>query len=141
MQLSAQMFQADLHVLLGWVSIVVGLALAVQTLAGARRPKSGVAHILRAYRPAEWSARQSAHERIRPMDPASQVQRLKAIAEDALTQTEAIVNLQARAAQELEAVDDALVRLLADHAPAAVPPTQPREIAPAPVPIAEPLAA
>jgi hypothetical protein len=140
MQLSAQILQAGWQDLLGWASIAAGLALALQTLAGARRPKPSVAHILRAYRPAEWSARLSAHERVRPMDPASQVQRLTAIAEQGFTQVEVIAELHARAAQELEAVDEALVRLLADYAPGTMLPAPPRD-APAPVPIAEPLAA
>jgi hypothetical protein len=141
MQLSAQILQAGWRDLLGWASIVAGLAVAVQTLAGARRPRPGIARILRAYRPAEWSARLSAHERVRPMDPADQLQRLTAIAEKAFTQVEAAADLHARAAQELEAVDDALVRLLADHAAGAMVPARQREVAPAPAPIAEPLAA
>ncbi len=140
MQLSAQILQAGWHDLLGWALIVVGIALAVQTL-GFGRPRSRVAHILRAYRPEEWLARQSAHERVPPMDPASQLQRLTAIAEKAFAQTQAIADQHARAAQELEAVDDALVRLLADHAPRTTLPASQHEVAPAPAPIAEPLAA
>jgi hypothetical protein len=140
MQLSAQILQAGWHDLLGWALIVAGIALAVQTL-GFGRPRAGVAHILRAYRPAEWSARQSAHERVPPMDPASQLQRLTAIAERAFAQTHAIADLHARAAQELEAADDALVRLLADYAPGTMLPASQHEVAPAPTPIAEPLAA
>jgi hypothetical protein len=140
MQLSAQILQAGWHDLLGWALIVVGIALAVQTL-GFGRPRSRVAHILRAYRPEEWLARQSAHERVPPMDPASQLQRLTAIAEKAFAQTQAIADQHARAAQELEAVDEALVRLLADYAPRTTLPASQHEVAPAPTPIAQPLAA
>ena len=140
MQLSAQILQADWHVLLGWASIAAGLALAVQALLFGR-PRPGAAHILRAYRPAEWSARQSAHERVRPMDPATQVQRLTAIAERRLIQIGAVADLHARAAAELEAVDDALVRLLADFTPDAMQSVRQREVEPAPAPLAEPLAA
>jgi hypothetical protein len=140
MQLSAQILQAGWHDPLGWALIVIGVALAVQTL-GFGRPRAGVAHILRAYRPAEWSAHQSAHERVPPMDPASQLQRLTAIAEKAFAQTQAIADQHARAAQELEAVDEALVRLLADYAPRTTLPASQHEVAPAPTPIAQPLAA
>src|SRR5258708_39270398 len=113
MQLSAQILHAGWHDLLGWALIVAGIALAVQTL-GLGLPRPGAAQILRAYRPAEWSARQSAHERTRPMDLACQWQRVATIAETGFAQVEAISDLHARAAQELEAVDDALIRLLAD---------------------------
>ena len=140
MQLSAQILQAGWHDLLGWALIVVGIALAVQTLVFVR-PRSRVAHILRAYRPEEWLARQSAHERVPPMDPASQLQRLTAIAEKAFTQTQAIADQHARAAQELEAADDALVRLLADFGPGTMLPASQYEVTPAPAPLAEPLAA
>jgi hypothetical protein len=140
MQLSAQILQAGWHDLLGWALIVVGIALAVQTLVFVR-PRSRVAHILRAYRPEEWLARQSAHERVPPMDPSSQLQRLTAIAEKAFTQTQAIADQHARAAQELEAADDALVRLLADFEPGTMLPAGQHEVIPAPAPLAEPLAA
>jgi hypothetical protein len=140
MQLSAQILQAGWHDLLGWVLIVAGIALTVQTL-GFGRPRPGVAHILRSYRPAEWSARQSAHERVRPMDPASQLQRLTAIAEKGFARVELVADMHARAAQELEAVDDALVRLLAEYAPGAMVPAHQSEVGPALAPITEPLAA
>src|ERR1700694_3360811 len=105
MQLSAQILQAGWHDLLGLGLIVAGIALAVQTL-GFGGPKPGVAHILRAYRPAEWSARQCAHEHTRPMDPTSQWQRLTAVAEKGFAQTELAARLHASAAAELEAVDE-----------------------------------
>ena len=140
MQLSAQLSQTAWHALLGWASIVVGLALAVQTL-GFGRPRPGVAHLLRAYRPAEWSQRQSAHERTRPMDPARQWQRVVAIAEMGFARTEVVADLQARAAEELEAVDDALLHLLADFTPNEILSVRQREIDPASAPIAQPLAA
>jgi hypothetical protein len=140
MQLSARILQAGLHDLTGWVLIAIGMALAVQALGFSRR-RPGVAHILRSYRPAEWSARQFAHERVRPMDPDSQWRKLTSIAETGFVQAGSIADLHARAAQELEAVDDALVQLLADYAPGAALLDPPHEIAPAPAPVAEPLAA
>ena len=140
MQLSAQILQAGWHDLLGWALIVVGIALAVQTLVFVR-PRSRVAHILRAYRPEEWLARQSAHERVPPMDPSSQLQRLTAIAEKAFTQTQAVADQHARAAQELEAADEALVRLLADFGPGTMLPASQHVVTAAPAPLAEPLAA
>jgi hypothetical protein len=140
MQLFAQILQAGWHDLLGLALIVAGIALAVQTL-GIGPPKSGAAHILRAYRPAEWSARQRAHELTRPMDPTSQWHRLTAIAEKGFTQIELIGDLHARAAEELEAVDEALVRLLAEYTPGLTLPAQERDVLPAPTPTIQPLAA
>lgn len=140
MQLSAQILQADWHVLLGWASIAAGLAVAAQAL-GLGRSRGATTHILRAYRPAEWSAHQSGRERVRPMDPARQVQRLVAIAESRVAQVGVVADLHARAAAEVEAVDDALVGLLADFTPDAIRSVRQRETADAPAPIAEPLAA
>ena len=139
MQLSAQILQNGWHVMLGWALIAIGIALAVQTLVGLRGPRSGAAHIMRAYRPAEWSASQSAHERTRPMDPASQLQRLTAIVERRFAKVEAITDMHARAAAEVEAVDAALGRLLADFTPDAILSVRQREADPAR--LAEPLAA
>jgi len=142
MQLAAQFLQAGWHDLLGWALIAAGIALAAQTLGfGRRRP--GAAHILRAYRPAEWSQRQSAHERTPPMDAATQWFKVVAFVERGFAQIEMTADLHARAAEELEAVDDALVRLLADHAPDSIVPVRQREVdpAPTPAPIAQPLAA
>jgi hypothetical protein len=140
MQLSTQILQGGWHDLLGLALIIAGIALAVQTL-GFGRPKSGVAHILRAYRPAEWSARQCAHEHTRPMDPATQLQRLTAIAEKGFAQIELAAELHARAAEELEAADEALVRLLAEHTPGVSQPAPGHNVLPAPAPTAQPLAA
>ena len=127
-------------ILLGWALIVAGIALAVQTL-GFGRPKSGVAHILRAYRPAEWSQRQTAHERTRPMDLTRQWQRVAAIAETGFARIEEVADLHARATEELEAVDDALLRLLADFTPDAMLSVRQREAGSDPAPVAQPLAA
>jgi hypothetical protein len=140
MDISAHVLQANWHVLLGWASIVAGIAIAVHALVF-DRPRPGIAHILRSYRPADWSAHQSAHERVRPMDSMSQLQRLTDIAERGFAQIEAVADLHLRAAQELEAVDDGLVRLLAIHDPSALPPPRQHEVVPAPAPLAEPLAA
>jgi hypothetical protein len=140
MQFLEQLLNTGWHDLLGWTSIVAGLAVAVHALAFSR-PRPGAAHILRAYRPAEWSARQSTHERIRPMDQVVQWERVAAIVERGFVQVEAIADLQARAAQELEAVDDGLIRLLAEFKPDAMRSVRQVEPRPAPAPIAEPLAA
>ena len=140
MQLFAQMLQTGWHDGLGWVLIVAGIAVAVQTLVFGR-PRPGAAHILRSYRAAEWSQRQCAHERMPPMHPANQFQRVAAVAALGFARVEAAANLHARAARELEAVDDALIRLLADYRPDAMLSAQPHEVDPAPAPIAQPLAA
>jgi hypothetical protein len=142
MQFAAITSQVDWQELLGWAFIVAGLALAGGTLILAR-PNAGAAHILRAYRPAEWSARQSTHERVRPMDDAKQWERMVAIAEKGFIQVATIAELPARAAVELESVEDGLVQLLAEYKPgAALPLPEPKPLpAPPPTPVAEPLAA
>ena len=140
MQLFAQMLLAGWHDLLGWVAIVAGIALAVHTL-GFGQPAAGAAHILRAYRPAEWSARQAAHERTRPLDPASQLERVVAVAESGFARIASVADLHALAAQELEAVDDAVMRLLEDFAPNTTLSISHGEVGPGPAPAAKPLAA
>jgi hypothetical protein len=140
MQFSALILHADWPVLIGAALIAAGIVLAAQTL-GLGGPRPGVAHILRAYRPAEWSRRQSAHERTRPMDQAIQWQRVAAIAQSGVARAEAVADLQARATHELEAVDDALIRLLADFTPDAMLSIRQREVEPDSAEIAEPLAA
>jgi hypothetical protein len=144
MQFLEQLLNAGWHDLLGWTSIVAGLAVAAHALAFGR-PKPGAAHIMRAYRPAEWSAWQSTHERIRPMDQVVQWERVAAIVERGFVQVEAIADLQVRAARELEAVDDGLIRLLAEYKPDAMRSIRQTKSlpapAPAPAPSAEPLAA
>jgi hypothetical protein len=138
MQLFAQMLQAVWCDVLGWALIAAGLALAVHTL-GFGQPKSGAAHILRAYRPVEWSQQhQSAHERTRPMDLSRQWLRVAAIAEMGIARIEGAADLHARATEELEAVDDALIRLLADFTPDSL---RQREAETLSAPAAEPLAA
>ena len=141
MQLSAQILQTDWHALLGWALIAGGLALAVHTLVGIRRPRSGAAHILRAYRPADWSASQPAGRDARPMGSADQWQRLAAIVERGFVHSQTVVALQARAALELEAVDYALSELLAAWSQDTHLLPRPEEAAVAPAPIAQPMAA
>jgi hypothetical protein len=138
MQFAALTFQVDWQEWLGWAFIVAGLALAGGTLI-LGRPNAGAAHILRAYRPAEWSARQCTHERVRPLDDASQWERLAGIVEKGLLQVETIAELQARASNELEAVDDGLLQLLAEYKLEAPLPIPVSKALPAPTP--EPLAA
>jgi hypothetical protein len=140
MQPAVQLLQAGWHDLLGWMLIVTGTALAVHTL-GLGRARTGAAHILRAYRPADWYQRHQAHGRMRPMKGDHQWQRLEAIAERGFAQAETAADLHARAAQELEAVDDALAGLLAEYAPASAPSSQQPDAAPLPAPAPAPLAA
>jgi hypothetical protein len=140
MQFSALILHADWPLLVGSALIAGGIGLAVQTLRFGE-PRPGVAHLLRAYRPAEWSRRQAAHERNRPMDQAIQLQRVLAIAETGFVRAEAVADLHARATHELEAVDDALIRLLAGFTPDAMQSIRQREADPDSLEIAEPLAA
>jgi hypothetical protein len=139
MQPALQLLQAGWHDLVGWMLIVSAAALALHTL-GFDRPRGRAAHILRAYRPADWRQRHGAHGRIRPMQgDHHQWHRLEAIAERGLAQAETAADLHARAAQELAAVDAALTGLLAQY-PAASQPASQRP-AGVPLPAPAPLAA
>lgn len=129
--------QSDAITLLGWALIVAGLALATDTLAGIRRPRSRAAHILRAYRPADWSARRHA----RPMGATDQWQRLTTIVESSVANAQSILELHARATLELEVVDDGVTELLAAWGDYLNTPSQPGEAEAAPVPVAQPIAA
>ena len=138
MQPAVQLLQAGWHDLVGWMLIVGATALAMHTL-GLGRTRREAAHILRAYRPADWRQRHEAPGRIRPMTGDQQWQILVAVAEHAFTQAEMAADLHARAAHELEAADDAMTDLLAQYAPASEPSQQPeaaRLPAPAPAPLA-----
>ena len=120
--------------LLGWLLIMAGLALAADALLDLRRPRRHVAYIQRAYRRADWSARQGSPDRAtQPIDEATQWQRLAAIAEHSIAQAEQISALHARAIAELEAADEALIQLFAarDRQPSPLP---------APAAISEPAA-
>jgi hypothetical protein len=135
MQPAAQLLQAGWHDLVGWMLIVSASALALHTL-GFGRPRRGAAHILRAYRPADWRQRRGAHGRIRPRkEDHHQWQILEAIAERGFAHAEAAADLHARAAQELEAVDKALSGLLAQFTPTPSQPPAGRPL-PAPAPLA-----
>jgi len=139
MQPAVQLLQAGWHDLVGWMLIVSATALALHTL-GFDRTRGGAAHILRAYRPADWRRRHGAMGRIRPKKgDHHQWQRLQAIAERGIAQAETAADLHARAAQELEAVADALAGLLAQYPPASAPSSQ--RPAGAPLPAPAPLAA
>jgi hypothetical protein len=139
MQFAVQLLQAGWHDLVGWTLIVSASALALHTL-GLGRTRGGAAHILRAYRPADWRQRQGAYGRNRPRkEDHQQWQILEAIAERGFAQAEAAAKLHARAAQELEAVDEALSGLLAQHTPASTPSCQ--HSAGLPLPAPAPLAA
>jgi hypothetical protein len=70
-----------------------------------------------------------------------QWQRLEAIAERGFAQAETAAYLHARAAQELEAIDDALTSLLALYALASAPSSQQPAGVPLPAPAPAPLAA
>jgi hypothetical protein len=139
MQPAVQLVQAGWHDLVGWILIVSGSTLAAHTL-GLFRARRGTAHILRAYRPAEWRQRHGAHGRTRPMRGEHQWQILEAIAERGFIQAQTAADLHRRAAQELEAVDDALTGLLAQYAPISAP-SQKADAAPLLPPAPAPLAA
>ena len=141
MQPAVQLLQAGWHDLVGWMLIVGATALALHTL-GHGRTRRRAAHILRAYRPADWRQRHGMHGRIRPMQgDHRQWQRLEAIAERGIAQAETAAYLHARAAQELEAIDDALTSLLALYALASAPSSQQPAGVPLPAPAPAPLAA
>jgi hypothetical protein len=139
MQPAVQFLQAGWHDLVGWMLIVSATALALHAL-GLGRTRGGAAHVLRAYRPADWRQRHGAHGRIRPKKgDHHQWQRLQAVAERGFAQAETAADLHARAAQELEAVNDALTGLLAQYPPAGTPSSQ--RPAGVPLPAPSPLAA
>jgi len=141
MQPAVQLLQAGWHDLVGWMLIVGATALALHTL-GRGRTRGRAAHILRAYRPADWRQRHGMHGRIRPMQgDHRQWQRLEAIAERGFAQAETAARLHARAAQELEAIDDALTGLLALYALASTPSSQQPAGVQLPAPTPAPLAA
>src|SRR5262245_34508156 len=120
--------QAGWCELLGALLIVAGAALAVRAL-GFGRVRAGSAHILRAYRPAEW-CRQSAPARLRPMGEEHQWQKLAAILERGFAQVEAAADLHARAAEALEAVDNEVRGLRADYARGKALSPRPRDMQP-----------
>jgi len=141
MQSAVQLLQAGWHDLVGWMLIVGATALALHTL-GHGRTRRRAAHILRAYRPADWRQRHGMHGRIRPMQgDHRQWQRLEAIAERGIAHAETAAYLHARAAQELEAIDDALTSLLALYALARAPSSPQPAGVPLPAPAPAPLAA
>jgi hypothetical protein len=137
----AQFLQSDAINLLGWVLIAAGLALAVDTLTGIRRPRSSVVHIFRAYRAADWSASQSARTFVRPMPPVDQWQRLSAIIDSDMARSQNVLELHAQATLQLESVDDGMSELLAAWREYRSIPPQPDRTAVAPVPSTQPLAA
>jgi hypothetical protein len=130
MQFVSQILQGSWTEPVGWLSIVAGLALAAWTLRQNRRPRLGPAlgQLLGRSEPTHSSS----------TDLANQWQRLTDIVESGIARTEALPNLQARAAEEIEAVNGAVGRLLAELTlpeAAALPPRGELE------PVAEPLAA
>jgi len=139
MQPAVQLLQAGWHDLVGWMLILAGTALAVHTL-GPGRARRRAAHILRAYRPADWHQRHWTHRRMRPMHGDHQWLRLEAIAERGFAQAETAADLHARAAEELQAIDDALTGLLALH-PRGAPSSRRPDAAPLAAPDPAPLAA
>src|SRR5262249_36505752 len=133
MQPAVQLLQAGWHDLVGWMLIVSGTALALHTL-GLGSTRRRAAHILRAYRPADWRQRRGGHGRIRPMKGDHHWEMLEAIAERGFVQAETAADLHARAAQELEAVEDALTSLLAQYPPARAPSSRQPARRPLPAP-------
>ena len=130
MQFASQFLQGSWAEPVGWLSIVAGLALATWTLRQNSRSRLGPAlgQLLR--RPA------APHSSSADLD--NQWRRLTDIVESGIVRIEALPNLQARAAEEIQAVDGAVGRLLAELTlpEAAALPTRGE-----PEPVAEPLAA
>ena len=141
MQLIVQGLQASWHAVLGSALIIAGIVLAAQTLAVSRGSRRNATRILRAYQAAEWSQGQFTYERTRPMDLAVQQARVAAIAAKGLLQIETVANLHGRAMDELEAVDEALIGLLAQLTPAELASIRQLQADEAAEPAAEPLAA
>jgi hypothetical protein len=86
--------------------------------------------------------RRSASQHSSLSDLDTQWQRLTGIVESGIARAETLPSLHARAAEAVEAADDATSRLLAELMPyetAALPPG--RDLEPAPTPAARPLAA
>ncbi|MBO0740580.1 MAG: hypothetical protein J2P51_04040 [Hyphomicrobiaceae bacterium] len=132
---AVELLQAGWHDLIGWMLIVSGTALALDAL-GLGRTRHGVAHLLRAYRPADWRQHHGAHGRARPLTGDHRQWRiLEAIAERGFAQAEMAADLHARAQLELDAVEAALTSLLAQHLPAGTP-SRAGVPLPAPAPLA-----
>ena len=116
MQLSAQIVFGWLSELLGWALILGGMGLALQTL-GLRIPAVGLERLTRLGNLADAIAphRVTGHaapERIYP------TLRMEPVPADIDPQRLALIAyLHTRAMEEIEAADDALCTLLADHAP------------------------
>jgi hypothetical protein len=130
MQFASQFLQGSWAEPVGWLSIVAGLALATWTLRQSSRSRVGPAlgQLL--------GRSQAPHSSATDLD--NQWQRLTDIVESGIVRIEALPNLQARAAEAVEAADDATSRLFADLTlpeAAALPPRRELE------PEAEPLAA
>src|SRR5262245_32288180 len=131
---AVELLQAGWHHLVGWMLIVSATALALDTL-GLGRTRTDAAQILRVYRPADWRQRHGANGRMRLKGDRQQWRILEAIAERGIAQAETAADLHARAQHELDAVDDALMSLLAQHSQASAPSQQPAGLAiPAPAP-------
>jgi hypothetical protein len=144
MQFATQMLQGDWNELIGSLLIVGGLAMAAWTLvgghSGSRLPPA-----------LSWPRRGPAHEAgpgYAQIAAGSEWQRMADIVESGIARSELLVDLQARAIDEVEAAEAAVSRLLAECATALMPPeaaTLPqergREREPTVAPVARPLAA
>jgi hypothetical protein len=141
MQFATQMLQGDWNELIGSLLIVGGLAMAAWTLGG--RSGSRLPPAL------SWPRRGPAHEAgpgYAQIAAGSEWQRMADIVESGIARSELLVDLQARAIDEVEAADEAVSRLLAECATALMPPeaaTLPQERGrePTVAPVARPLAA
>jgi hypothetical protein len=133
MQFAPQFLQGSWTEPVGWLSIVAGLALATWTLRQNSRWRVGPAlgQLL--------GRSQAPHSSATDLD--NQWQRLTDIVESGIARTEALPNLQARAAEEIEAVDGAVGLLLAELTLPEAALTTRGELEPTPGAVAEPLAA
>lgn len=144
MQFIMQVLHGDWNELLGALLIVGGLALASWTLG---EKHMGALAFGRSRLPLRGSASSSA----RRIDAAGQWQRVVDIAESEFVRLELAAASQASAMQAVEAADAAVIQMLADCAAAFtpseaegsfdLPPRSASASAPAPEPLAQPLAA
>jgi hypothetical protein len=150
MQFSAQILQQSLQIgwssLLGWALIVAGLAISALALSHKRIPMPRLVPA-GGWRPASQRRGFALDLPARRLDPGAQWTRLENIVTLGYCCIEVAAALQAQAADEIEAADEALCELLADMAgaqpvPAAASVLLPhRQPTPAPAPTAQPLAA
>ncbi|MGE0851450.1 MAG: hypothetical protein AB7O44_17805 [Hyphomicrobiaceae bacterium] len=119
MPVLAAVVPVDAATLAGWLLVVVGLMLAVETLGEVGWPWRPIGLLASTQAWLEWPRRRlslmpTGAGRARSIDSAAEIQRLRAIIVASFAKTDLVVGLHAAAAERLEAADDALLQLLAD---------------------------